>query len=150
MVQLHFDVEGLDDLLEFLETMDEEAEVSIRSATKKIAEEIHSEILEEMRTKHDRTGETRETIIVRKISDDEYSVESDSKVVKFLELGTKPHRIIPRNRSVLRFEAGTGEIVFTPFVDHPGTPAYHIFRRAEERARRKYDQILNKEFKEFD
>lgn len=43
------------------------------------------------------------------------------------EFGAKPHVILPRHKSVLRFKVG-GKTVFAKMVHHPGNPAVHYMR----------------------
>lgn len=53
---------------------------------------------------------------------------------KFLEYGTGPHDIFPRNAKALRFLMGA-EVVFRMQVHHPGTPAFHFMTNAIEQQR---------------
>lgn len=48
---------------------------------------------------------------------------------EWLEDGTKPHVIRPRNAKTLRFKGRSG-IVFAKVVHHPGTPAFHVLGTA--------------------
>jgi hypothetical protein len=47
-----------------------------------------------------------------------------------LEYGSRPHRIFPFKKKVLRFMSGSGEVVFTQQVDHPGTQPVGMIRAA--------------------
>ena len=51
------------------------------------------------------------------------------KATRFLEWGTKPHEIRPRNASCLAFHVG-GQMVFASKVNHPGTKALRFMREA--------------------
>lgn len=78
-----------------------------------------------------------------------FTVVSASPHGEFVEFGTEPHTITPRNGSVLRFLGGSGRIsqpspnqriatrgggvVFTTIVHHPGTPARPWFGPVVER-----------------
>lgn len=53
--------------------------------------------------------------------------EQDVPYAKFLEGGTRPHVIRPKNARVLAFSVG-GEQVFAKAVNHPGTPAFRFLR----------------------
>lgn len=55
-----------------------------------------------------------------------YIIESRAKYASFVDVGTKPHKIHPRNASVLRFVAG-GRVVFASMVNHPGNKANNFF-----------------------
>lgn len=84
------------------------------------------------------------------------TVVARGKGGEFVEDGTRPHVIVPRNGSALRFLGGTGRIsqpgpnqriatraggvVFAKRVNHPGTPARPWFRPVVER----YGQFLQR------
>lgn len=57
------------------------------------------------------------------------TVGSDVEYAGFVNDGTKPHRIRPRNAKVLRFNVG-GRTVFARVVNHPGTKAKPFLDRA--------------------
>lgn len=44
--------------------------------------------------------------------------------------GTRPHVILPRNRTYLRFVSSTGQVVFAKRVQHPGTVGSHFIERS--------------------
>lgn len=83
-------------------------------------------------------------------------VRSTGKGGDFVEEGTAPHVITPRNATVLRFLGGTGRVsqpspnqriatraggvVFTKVVHHPGTPPRPWFRPVVER----FDEFLQR------
>jgi hypothetical protein len=79
-----------------------------------------------------RTGATRNSIRVVKGSSwrgPTWQVVVNSPVGEYLENGTRPHQIRPRNAKVLRFQIG-GRTVFARIVNHPGTKATHFLSNA--------------------
>lgn len=78
-----------------------------------------------------------------------FTVRSAAKGGDYVEDGTRPHVIRPRNARALRFQGGGGRIstaspnqriatrsggvVFAKVVHHPGTPARPWFRPVVER-----------------
>ncbi len=51
----------------------------------------------------------------------------------YLEEGTKPHVIRPKNRKALRFRIG-GRVIYATIVHHPGTKAGHVLSTAVREA----------------
>lgn len=47
-----------------------------------------------------------------------------------IDTGAKPHRIVPRRASLLRFPGRDGKIVFARAVNHPGNKPYKFLYRA--------------------
>jgi hypothetical protein len=60
-------------------------------------------------------------------------LESTSDVSAFLNDGTMPHEVVPRNAKALRFETD-GKVVFAAHAHHPGTAPDPFFDRGVERA----------------
>lgn len=51
--------------------------------------------------------------------------EEKDPIISYLEHGTRPHIIKPKNKKALRFMVGSTK-VFTKRVNHPGTKAYKM------------------------
>lgn len=111
-------------------------------------EEIGQEI--QGRWRSNLTNEEQESLVgdVKTFRDNEITqVGSKNEVLKFLEYGTSPHEITPKNADVLAFEwpdapaeiqqmfASTFPLVFFKKVKHPGTKAYAHMRGAVEQVR---------------
>lgn len=56
----------------------------------------------------------------------------------YVEFGTTPHVIEPRNASLLRFKDSSGNFVFAKRVNHPGTQAQPFMSPAAEANRRRH------------
>lgn len=72
-----------------------------------------------------------------------WKIQATAKHGKFVELGTKPHRIEAKKRSTLRFVQG-GQIRFRRSVQHPGTKATHFLWRATEYAGDALEEMLER------
>lgn len=93
-----------------------------------------------------RTGFMRESIS-KSVGEGEATVgPADPKAV-FVEYGTRPHAIYPVNASCLAFFAG-GRMVFTAYVNHPGTRPQPFVRYAAEEAQRRAPEVWEQAFKE--
>lgn len=92
-----------------------------------------------------RTGRLRAGIVARFVRGSESSVTweilSPTPYAKFIENGTRPHVIVPRNAKALRFVVN-GQVVFAKKVNHPGTRAYPAMGPALLKAER----VLYREF----
>jgi hypothetical protein len=69
---------------------------------------------------NDRTGELRRSIIRGQKSTWVHFLKATAPYAKYVEGGTKPHRIEAKRRGALRF-VQHGEIRFRRGVNHPGT-----------------------------
>lgn len=58
------------------------------------------------------------------------TVTNSSGHATFIERGTRPHVILPRNGPYLVFTAKSGAVVFARRVNHPGTRPYRILEDA--------------------
>lgn len=95
------------------------------------------------RTEGRTPGQLRAGITARFLSSNgrgvQWEILSIAPYSRYVEGGTKPHRIEPRNASMLRFVVG-GDVVFAHGVNHPGTrpipfagPGYHKAERVLRR-----------------
>lgn len=89
----------------------------------------------------DRSGDLRGRTQARAISMEEAEIVADTPYAHFVEWGTAPHLIHAKNKGgddeesygVLRFEIG-GEVLFRPYVFHPGTTADGFMARGRDKA----------------
>lgn len=83
-----------------------------------------------------KTGNLARSIGPGRLTDTEAQVVARARYAVFVERGTRPHVIRPKNRKALRFAAGPGGrrlsgrprvgagVVFARIVHHPGTRAH--------------------------
>lgn len=87
----------------------------------------------------DRTGRLRSGIVARFVRGSESSVTwqilSRAPYSKFVEQGTRPHVILPRNAKALRFVIN-GQVIFAKKVNHPGSRPYPFMGPALMKAER--------------
>lgn len=84
-----------------------------------------------------RTGAFRASIVAKQRVEGPsvvITLEAASPLATYITGGTRPHVILPRNASVLRFEVAGGRIVFARRVNHPGTRPNPFPERALERS----------------
>lgn len=67
-----------------------------------------------------RTGALRSSIVAKQSDSFEGTVGAYARHAVFVEWGTRPHEIRPRNASILAFQVN-GSTVFARKVNHPGT-----------------------------
>lgn len=82
----------------------------------------------------------RDTIFVRAAPSSgrtEFIVSTSSLIAVFVTKGTRPHIIVPKRATALRFSVN-GQVVFTRMVNHPGTPPNDFMGRAALRAKHEF------------
>lgn len=107
-----------------------------------ILEQEASGLIEEIKRKiptvgiRDTTGRLANCLKIRKVDDNTVNIYTDPEInfFDFLEYGTKPHDIYPRNAKALKFEV-EGQTIFSKHVRHPGTRPYKPFGLAVEENR---------------
>lgn len=135
-------VEGLDELVK---------------NTKKASKDLHGLLLQTMKKattkiKNDarrirpgsfknRTGNLRRSIDRRVFSAAKGVVFVGEKYGKYVEFGTRPHIIRPKNAKMLAFRVG-GQLVFARQVNHPGSKPYPYMKPA-------FEENKNKVLKEY-
>ena len=85
------------------------------------------------------------------ISPREYLIKSSGQVASyniFAEFGSRPHRIYPNKRKMLRWVSGNG-FVFAHFVDHPGYEGINAFNTATTNVLRDFDKYAQKHMKDI-
>lgn len=82
-----------------------------------------SAVAEEKRLSPVKTGNLRRSINVGRVTDRSAEVIARAEYAAYVEFGTKPHEIRPRNRRALSWKGRGGKAVFAKYVRHPGTRA---------------------------
>jgi hypothetical protein len=101
----------------------------------KALEDTAKEILSNIQSSATHKGKKiKSTYEYKRIGKTKFVVGHKSLIAKYLEYGTKPHWIRPRNKSVLRFRKN-GNWVFAKEVYHPGTRPYSSLSNAVKVAR---------------
>ena len=81
-----------------------------------------------------------------KTGDLEYQISHDLQAAPqalFVNFGTRPHEIRPKQKKVLRWVNG-GNFIFSKLVHHPGYKGDAYFPASTENALRDFDQIVSK------
>jgi len=108
------------------------------TAGKQAAERWRELAIQELREAGDRLGWHVEPIIesvteVYQDSSGNWRFDVRHSKVGFVEFGTEPHIIRPKDAEALQFLSDSGEDVFSTVVNHPGTPAVSFMRKARQR-----------------
>jgi hypothetical protein len=108
-----------------------EARAIVAQGIQRAVENAVKEGAEEARRVHkyqDRTGNLTRSIQGRVVKTDdlvaEGVLEATAPYASFVENGTAPHRIEPRDAEALRWEGSDGAVHFARYVDHPGSPPF--------------------------
>ncbi|UZR29076.1 hypothetical protein [Methylococcus mesophilus] len=92
---------------------------------------------------HTKTGALFQSVRLRKAPGG-YLIDHDERRAphaEFVQWGTKPHVIQPKNRKMLRWAHGKS-FVFARFVRHPGYKGDPYMKRAAEDAPRHFERII--------
>lgn len=94
------------------------------------------DIQEEARDNHrftTRSGQTEKQGILKEVNGNTGVVYLGTDVAVYLHEGTQAHKIVPRDKMVLRFVGRANRFVFAKRVRHPGTEADPFLYRAAEK-----------------
>jgi hypothetical protein len=119
---------------------------------KDLAQSVFDDI-EQQYGKHSKTGMLEKSLGsgVEQLADHQYRVRSDGQIAPynlFIEFGTRPHKIYPKDRKALRWVGGNG-FIFAKFVNHPGTTGDPIFSTATDNVLQKFSEIAAKYMKDI-
>jgi hypothetical protein len=92
---------------------------------------------------HTKTGALRQSLYNRAIPEGRVIGHDRNRApyAAFVLLGTRPHKILPKNKKALRWPAG-GKFAFAKAVNHPGYRGDNYLLRAATEAVRQFDRIV--------
>ena len=141
MIEIKFDIKGLEKLREGLKRAPEMTINEISRAVQKSALTVQSQAIKEAPVnKSGGGGNLRQNIKTELRSKTRAEIISKAPYSIFVEGGTAPHEINIRNKKVLANKR-TGEF-FGTHVHHPGTQANPYMKRALEKSRAKIDEFF--------
>lgn len=135
---MEVEVRGLNSLKNILRRLNDASRRLILAVTKSVHEEA-------VALAPVRTGFLRDRISME-VERDVGRVVSEAPYSAYVEYGTRPHFIYPRNARALRFEVG-GRTIFAGYARHPGARGRFFMRRALENGLRRLGQIVSRVFK---
>jgi len=111
------------------EKLNEAVEIALKEGATRYKEMV-LDYIDEGKAFRNRTGVLRSSIIAY-----ENKVVAKAPYAPFVELGTRPHIILPKNKKALRF-IKDGKEVFAKKVRHPGSKPYpFLFADIQNRAK---------------
>lgn len=125
-------VKGLDELIKNANNVSKNAGAELKGLMVKNTTYIQNEAkrVSPERFKN-QTGNLRRSINRRVFSGLKGIVSTDEKYGEYVEFGTRPHTIYPKNKKMLAFKVG-GKMVFARKVNHKGSRPYPFMQPAFE------------------
>ena len=121
---------------------------ALKAGAETYTKEIH-ETIDSGKAFTPRTGNLQNSIGWRAESDTKAVVFAEAEYVPFVEFGTKPHVIRPKDRKALFF-VKNGKKIFAKKVNHPGSKPYPFFYvDLEKRAEKVKEAFLEKFLEEL-
>ncbi len=114
----------------------------IQKVRKIMVEEVYRAEARAVRYAPSVTGHLRQSINVEKITENHYRINDGVDYGIYVEYGTMPHIITPKQAQALRFELGEisfgfgnmkyggGKVVYAKRVNHPGSSQHPFMRPA--------------------
>lgn len=120
-----------------------DSQKAVRYAVKRAGERyltmIH-EYIDQKRAFTPRSGHLQRSIQIR-YTENSAIISANAEYAPFVEYGTRPHTIFPRNRKALKIPTRDGYI-FRRKVQHPGSKPYpYFFADFENRKRAVYEEF---------
>jgi hypothetical protein len=120
-------------------SINDEINKEIDKIIEKIIFETHAHIVEH--TPVD-TGRLRSSISIEKDTDGNWFIGTNVDYAEYVELGSKPHKITPKEKKALKFKIG-GKDIFAKSVQHPGTTGHGMFKKGVLKA----ETLIKEHFK---
>jgi len=120
--------------LESPEVLRRAVSLAVKRGAERYVREIH-ETIDRGEAFTPRTGNLQRSIGWRPQDETSAVVFANAEYAPYVEFGTKPHVIEPRNRRALRFPVGE-RYVFARRVRHPGSRPYPFFYKDFEERKR--------------
>lgn len=143
-------VKGLKRLISVLEKLPKKLDNDVAAIIEANAQEME---LDAKRNAPLVTGKLRQSIKAIKVDKLTYKIAANTTglapYAQFIEYGTVPHKIRPKNAKALKFKVG-GETVFAKEVNHPGTKAkpflFPAFFRSRKNVTNDLEALLKRTF----
>ena len=129
-------------LVELLKDTKKETTKGLNKALTDTAFDIQKEAKKTVKDNHFKTGKLYKGIKAEvDLKKGEATITSTADYSSFVEFGTKPHTIRPKNKKALRFY-NRGKVVFTKEVRHPGTKGSFFLRSSVDNNTQKFIKRL--------
>lgn len=113
------------------------------SALARLAQKVYADVRDGA-DRHTISGKLFASVKLRKVNANEYFVGHDLQIAPhaaFVVLGTRPHKIRPREKRALRWPVGGG-FRFARVVNHPGYKGDNYLQDASNQAPRHFAAII--------
>lgn len=151
--QFNVQIKGLDELIKNANKVSKGASNKLKSIMIDNTTHIQNEAkaIKAGRFKN-QTGNLRRSIYRRVYSANKGIVATDEKYGEYVEFGTRPHVIRPRNKKMLAFKVN-GKMVFARSVRHKGSKPYPYMQPAFEDGKdyveKNYEKYISEVVKEL-
>ena len=148
-MQISVKLKGIEKIRERVSktTLKEVIHKALKRATLRYHEMIHDWI-DTGKSFTPRTGFLQQSIIFDLKSWHTGVIRAEAPYASFVEYGTKPHKILPKNKKALRF-IKDGEEIIVKKVNHPGSKAYPFFFADMENRKREVQKAFREDLEEW-
>ena len=137
-------INGLDELIRDAKKVGKDMSIKLKNAMVESTTGVQNDAKKvRPNSFKNQTGTLRRSIQKKVEGANRGIVYTDEKYAPYVEFGTKPHVITPKNRKMLAFKVN-GKVIFAKKVNHPGTRAYNYMRDAFNENKQKIQNIYDR------